>query len=198
MITNRDKISKRFNICKRGMFTMLQLFYHLCELKFSELMEIYIEGNKENAADRYPNESEYQGLLSAEQDFYQYLKECFFSTPGAFYAVWMEKKNYVSALRLEPYQDGLLLEALETKPEERRKGYAAALINGVLAYLREQNSVAVYSHVSKRNIPSCRTHESCGFQKILDYAVYADGSVLSDSVTYRYNFEAEQSELELY
>ncbi|MBQ9167007.1 MAG: GNAT family N-acetyltransferase [Oscillospiraceae bacterium] len=173
---------------------MLLLFSHLCELNFSDLMEIYIDGNRENAVDRYPNESEYQGLLLAEQDFYQYLKECFFLTPGAFYAVWMEKGNYVSALRLEPYRDGLLLEALETKPEERRKGYAGLLVNGVLAYLREQKSVVVYSHVNKRNVPSRRIHESCGFQKILDYAVYADGSVLSNSVTYRYNFEAEQSE----
>ena len=122
-----------------------------------------------------------QQLYLAEQDFYQYLRECFFAVPGAFYAVWVEHDRYVSALRMEPYKDGLLLEALETAPEHRQKGYATALIR---AALQKAGSVKVYSHVSKKNVPSWKTHEVCGFQKILDYAVYADGSVLRSSVTF--------------
>lgn len=173
---------------------MMQLFYHLHELKFSQLMGIYMESNREIAADIYSNESEFQGLLRAEQDFYQYLKECFFTTPGTFYAVWLENGKYVSAVRLEPYRDGLLLEALETKLEERRKGYAVRLMQEVLAHLRKRNCVAVYSHVNKRNIPSRRAHESCGFRKILDYAIYADGSVLSNSITYCCRFQTAKNE----
>ena len=79
--------------------------------------------------------------------------------------------------------DGLLLEALETAPAERRKGYAKALIQAVLPQLGD---VKVYSHVNKRNTASRKTHEACGFVKCLDHAVYADGSVLHDSDTYRY------------
>jgi RimJ/RimL family protein N-acetyltransferase len=116
-----------------------------------------------------------------EQDFYQYLRECFFTTEGAIYALWSPAGEYVSALRLEPYQDGLLLEALETAPGQRRKGYAADLITAVLQMVGETK---VYSHVSKRNTASLRTHEKCGFHRVLEHAVYADGSVLTTSCTF--------------
>lgn len=113
-------------------------------------------------------------LELAEQDFYQYLREVFFPVPGAVYCIWQEENAYVSALRLEPYRDGLLLEALETAPGERRRGYAEALIRAVLERFAPTK---IYSHVGKRNYPSLKTHEKCGFRRALDYAVYVDGSV---------------------
>ena len=105
----------------------------------------------------------------------------FFPTDNAWYCIWDEKGHYVSALRLEPYRDGLLLEALETAPAERRKGYAGKLLQAVQARFAQEK---IYSHVSKRNIPSLRTHEVCGFRKIAENAVYADGSVTSRSCTF--------------
>jgi len=70
--------------------------------------------------------------------------------------------RYVSALRLEPYRDGLLLEALETAPEQRRKGFAAALIRAVQCFL--EGKTKLYSHVDKRNLSSLKVHEKCGFR----------------------------------
>ena len=160
---------------------MLYVANKLSELKFSSLMEIYVEGNLENAREFWPDLPEGLQLLRAEQEFHQYLQECFFTVPGAVYCIWMESGRYVSALRLEPYQDGLLLEALETAPEHRRQGYARALVREVLARFGKEK---IYSHVSKKNIPSLRTHESCGFYRILDHAVYADGSVMTNHVTF--------------
>ncbi|MBP3672329.1 MAG: GNAT family N-acetyltransferase [Oscillospiraceae bacterium] len=160
---------------------MLIIAKSMKDLSFSALMEIYIEGNMENGQDNYPEEPEYRQIMLAEQDFYNYLSQVFFRTDGAVYLIWEERGKYVSALRLEPYQDGLLLEALETAPDQRQKGYAKTLI---LAALGEFDGKKIYSHVSKRNTPSIRTHEVCGFEKILDHAVYADGSVLRSSVTY--------------
>ncbi len=160
---------------------MLKIVEKFGQLDFRQLMDVYIEGNEENGACRYPNLPENQRLLEAEQDFCQYLRECFFPTEGAFYALWVVEGRYVSALRLEPYQDGLLLEALETAPEHRQMGYAKALVQAVLSHVGEQK---IYSHVHKRNTPSLRTHESCGFRRILDHAVYADGSVLTKSCTF--------------
>ena len=86
-------------------------------------------------------------------------------------------------LRLEPYRDGLLLAALETHPQMRRKGYAVKLILEVMTYAKE---LSIYSHVSKKNIASLRTHEKCGFERIMEYAVYADGSVNDKSYTFCY------------
>ncbi len=162
---------------------MLKLVHSLKELQFSALMAVYEEGNRENGADFYPHLSPEAQLLQAEQDFYAYLSDCFFRQPGAVYCMWSESGRYVSALRLEPYQDGLLLEALETHPEHRQRGYAKQLITAALA---EVPCEKIYVHISRRNVASQSAHQSCGFRKILDHAVYADGSVLHTSDTYLY------------
>lgn len=160
---------------------MLFIAHSLGELNFRQLMDVYEEGNLENAAEFYPNAPKNQWPLLAEQAFHQYLKECFFPTHGARYCIWVVEDKYVSALRLEPYQDGLLLEALETLPTERQKGYATALVKAVLAHCPNEK---IYSHVGKKNLASIKTHESCGFRRILEHAVYADGSVLQNCCTF--------------
>ncbi len=156
---------------------MLIIAHSLKELHFRQLMDVYAQSNFE------ANKS----LLESEQDFYTYLREYFFRDPKAFYAVWESDGAYRAALRMEPYKDGHLLEALETAPDERGKGYATMLVSGVLDWLSEQGSVSVYSHVNRSNAASLAVHKACGFKKILDYAVYIDGSVLRDSVTLSYN-----------
>lgn len=159
---------------------MLLIADQLRNLSFGMLMEVYREGNLENGREFWPNESPERQMALAEQDFYDYLSRTFFRVPGAYYAVWSVDGHYVSAVRMEPYRDGFLLSGLETAPAQRRRGYAKQLIRAVLD---SRNHGKVYSHVSKRNPASLRTHESCGFQKILDHAVYADGSILTSSVT---------------
>lgn len=150
------------------------------DLNFRQLMDVYQEGNLEDAAEFFPNVPENQWPLLAEQSFYQYLREIFFATEGALYAIWVVEGRYVSALRLEPYQDGLLLEALETAPQLRNRGYACALIRAALCYAA---GTKVYSHVSKKNYASLAVHKKCGFHRIAEHAVYADGSVLQSSCT---------------
>ncbi len=161
---------------------MLQYAENMGALRFSALMAVYAEGNQENGREFWPEEPEAREIALAEQDFCNYLQQVFFKTPGAVYAIWEVDGAYVSAMRLEPYQDGLLLEALETAPGLRRRGYAKALMQAVLA---GRENTPIYSHVGKRNVPSQRTHESCGFTRILDYAVYADGSVNQRTYTYK-------------
>ena len=163
---------------------MLRIVKSMKELNFYSLMEVYAQTNLETARQQWPWESEYRGLMLAEEDFRNYLSQVFFHTPGALYAIWEEGGKYVCALRLEPYRDGLLLAALETAPDERRKGYAVKLIRTVLDTI---TGTPVYAHVDSANLPSRKTHEACGFEKILDYGVYADGSVFHTSVTYRHD-----------
>ena len=156
---------------------MLIIAHALKELRFGQLMEVYSQSNSEACNGN---------LLQAEQDFYAYLRESFFCDPKAFYAVWERDGTYKAALRMEPYKDGYLLEALETAPSARRKGYATMLVKEVLNWQAEQGSTAVYSHVKKVNEASLAVHRACGFVEILDHAVYIDGSVLRDSVTLCY------------
>lgn len=159
---------------------MLKIAKSLGALSFPQLMAVYEESNRENAAQFFPGEPEMRQLALTEARFREYLQEDFFATSGAVYAIWEEQGRYVSALRLEPYRDGLLLETLETIPAERGRGYATGLVKAVLQ-LPEVGKV--YSHVGKRNRFSQAVHQTCGFRQIADHAVYIDGSVDSRAVT---------------
>lgn len=145
----------------------------LRELEFSKLLDVY-------SGSLYSSVS-VQRQLEAEQDFYAFLREFF---KNGFYAVWEFNGSYVSALRLEPYQGGLLLEAVETVPEHRNQGYAKCLLNAALAYVIQNKQCPVYSHVKYNNLPSQALHKACGFRKMLDYASYIDGSVSWDACTF--------------
>lgn len=113
-----------------------------------------------------------------------YLRFDFFRVPGAMYCLWILDERCVSAVRLEPWRDGMLLTALETAPDRRRSGYAKDLLMEIFAHLRGLGVVSVYSHVVKQNTASIRTHEACGFSKLSDTAAYLDGSVDSRAYTY--------------
>lgn len=165
---------------------MLLIARKMNEFSFSQLMKVYLDANREHGKALAPEENEDRQLHLSEEDFYAYLHDSFFTHPGAVYCIWEEGGSYVSALRLEPYQEGVLLEALETAPAQRRKGYAVALIQAVLGWLERQGSVRVYSHVDKKNEPSRRTHQRCGFRIHRDYAAFIDGSVNRRTDTWLY------------
>lgn len=165
---------------------MLRISDRLTRIHFGRLMQVYAEGVAENGAEFYPDLSENEQILRAEQDFYAYLQTGFFTQPGDLYCIWEENGAYLSALRLQAFCDGLLLEALETHPDHRRHGYAVRLIRAVLEELRPEK---VYSHIGHRNLASQAAHAKCGFHKISDHARYADGSVNSFCGTYLYEAE---------
>lgn len=146
----------------------------LRDLQFSKLVDVY-------SGSMFTSCSSNEQRLEAEQDFYAYLRVFFQS---GFYAVWEAGDRYISALRLEPYQDGLLLEAVETAPDFRKQGFAKKLLNAMLEYIRERENCPIYSHVAKNNLPSLALHNGCGFTRIAEFAVYIDGSVSQDACTF--------------
>ena len=162
---------------------MLIITDSLSKLSFSQLMEVYIEGNRENGEENYPDCSAAEQLLYAEQDFYNYLRSVFFQQRGSFYAIWLDDGCYKAALRVEPYHDGYILCGLETRPEARRQGYATILITEVIKFLSKKSPGVLYSHISKKNTASLKAHYKCGFEKILEHAIYTDGSVITSSYT---------------
>lgn len=56
------------------------------------------------------------------------------------------------------------VEALETQPENRKKGYASVLILGVIEELKKKGSFQIRDCVSRKNTASLRTHVKCGFK----------------------------------
>lgn len=117
---------------------------------------------------------------ATEQDFYTSLID-FYSEHDAYYAVLLVDGRYLSAVRVELYRDGWIVAGLQTAHNERNKGYAKRLLTGVLQQMPK--GCKVYSHVDKRNAPSFAVHVACGFEKILDHAVYLDGSVSTNALT---------------
>lgn len=150
---------------------MLQIITSAKELKFGELCSVY---------------SDDLTTLQSEQDFYWFLMD-FMKSPDTFYAVWNIDGRYVSALRIEPYKDGVLLAGLHTKDGYRKKGYAETLIKNTFFYISEQGIKKIYSHIRNDNISSVRVHQKCGFEKVSDCAVYIDGSVDWKSSSYLKN-----------
>ena len=74
---------------------MLYLAHSLSQLHFGSLMAAYAESNRENGREFWPEEPEMRQIQLAEEDFYRYLEQVFFRTPGAVYAVWEENGRYV-------------------------------------------------------------------------------------------------------
>lgn len=162
---------------------MLFIATKMSELSFSQLMEVYQEGNSKNGEELWPELPAGQRILQAEQDFYGYLTQVFFPTTAAVYMILEKNGTYVSALRLEPYQDGILLAALETRPDCRGMGYATELVRRAVA---ERSGMKIYAHVGKENVASLRVHLKCGFQRIHEYAMYLDGSANQKCCTFLY------------
>lgn len=171
--------------CQRhkGAEGMLQIYNSIKDFNFGQLAEVYTESLLRDGKLQYPKLDKNMQLLEARQDFYNFLK-MFFQAPDAKYMVWVHQGRYVSALRVEPYSDGVLIEGLETAPESRRKGFAKALLSHTIEYLKDQGILKIYSHIEKSNLVSVQTHMGCGFVKKLDYAVCIDGSVLQSTDTY--------------
>ncbi|MBO4838666.1 MAG: GNAT family N-acetyltransferase [Lachnospiraceae bacterium] len=133
-------------------------------LDLRAFLDIYEEGIRENAAEFYPDEPAEEAVRREEESFSAFLDE-FFAKPGNTYWILEEDGAWVSALRLSRVEPGFYyLEALETRPDYRRKGCAARLIRAVTAELEKQGPVRICDCVSKRNTASVRTHERCGFR----------------------------------
>ena len=161
---------------------MLKVFDSSEKLDFGQLMDVYTQWNQKNGAMLYPKLMDNLQVLYSEQDFYAFLEE-FFVVKDAKYYVWEIDGHYCAALRIEPYLDGLLVEAVETTPAMRGRGMASSLLSATIASLRTGCYSKIYSHVQKDNEPSLKLHKKCGFFKIADSAQYIDGSYHDDSYT---------------
>ena len=166
---------------------MLKIYNCLADIDFRQLMDVYEEWNRINGKSVYGKFPANLQMLYSEQDFYAYLVE-FFREPSARYAVWIHDGRYVSALRLEAYNNGLLLNALETRLDTRNCGFAKMLIKSVLNDLRSKGSGVLYSHIQKNNAISIRAYLSCGFSVFSDSAVYLDGTIRPDSYSLSLNY----------
>ncbi len=131
-----------------------------------KLMDLYGESNAENVDYFYPDAADKSAALAkVEADFLAFIWDVFLQNRANRYMVLTEDGVWISALRLYALGDGeYYIEALETHPAYRRRGYGAALLSMVLERLRKEGPFRVRDCVNKKNTPSLRTHEKCGFR----------------------------------
>lgn len=166
---------------------MLKVLDRLQDVDFAQLKIVYSESIATAAKCDYPELTPNLQLINAEQDFYAFIS-LFFTFPKARIYVLTKNDAYLSAMRMEAYQDGLLMEALETAAEHRRCGLAKELIKCAILCLSSEGHGKLYSHVAKDNLPSLAVHRKCGFRKIADDAIYVDGTRHDDSTTFCYEY----------
>jgi len=151
---------------------MLQIITSPGQENMHQLLSVYAESNAAHGASLLPNGSCWEQLRLGEEMFRESVF-AFLRINGAALALWSDSGRCNSALRLEPYLDGLLLSCLETAPEDRGKGAAAALLDAVL----ENSRCKIYSHVHKDNTISLKLHLNAGFSVFSDYSSLLDGTV---------------------
>lgn len=162
---------------------MLLIARKMSQLPFAQLKKVYEQSIKAVAEREYHNAPD--GVLQAEMDLYDYFRNVFFKTENAWVCIWEETGAAVSVLRLETYQDGLLITGLETAAEFRGKGYATRLLRAVLSEV--DANTPVYAHIHRWNKASVLVHRKCGFEKIANYSTFLDGSTSTFYDTYGRN-----------
>ena len=143
---------------------MLHRFDSRTEPDGRKLMDLYAEGNRENAEEFYPDDERKIGIQKIEREFLAFLKDGFLPKPENTYWVLEKDGVYLSALRLTELPGRLFyLEALETHPDYRRNGYAVQLLHEVTDALKKGGPFRICDCVGKRNTASIGTHEKAGF-----------------------------------
>ena len=163
---------------------MLKIISSAARLDMEQLLSVYRESVDINAMNLGHRFSDNERYLMAEVEFRSFWWDDFFKEDGAICALWIENARYVSALRLQRFNDGLLLTGLETATAFRNSGYAKKLLCAVIDYLKTSYEGNVYSHISVKNAPSIHLHQSCGFSRMRKAAVLLDGSVSWEYDTY--------------
>ena len=142
---------------------MLLKLTELAETDIPKLMAIYAEGNRENAEYFYPDLPLTEGIAKEEQKFVTMLRETFFSKPENALYVYTVEDQWVAAMRLTKLEEFYYLEALETAPGQRRKGYGKAILQALCAELAVDGPIMIRDCVNKKNEASLNTHFAAGF-----------------------------------
>lgn len=137
------------------------------DVDVQKLMRVYSESNSENAEDLFPGEDAATALKKAEEGFTSFLRDEFFADSQNACWVLEEDGEWVSALRTTRIAPGHYhLEALETRPDLRRRGYSVKLLGEVTRALSKEGPFRLTDCVGKRNTPSLGAHLKSGFEVV--------------------------------
>ena len=174
---------------------MLRKITSYADVDPRKLMDVYAESTFDNALFSDPDAEDVNtAVRRAESGFLDYLQKEFLADPDNACWVLEEHGLWVSALRTSRISPGLYyLEALETRPDCRRQGYAARLLGGVVDALKEDGPFRLCDCVERKNKASLRTHEKCGFRIVSEKGYnYLEKATEEKAYGLEYRYDPDQ------
>ena len=110
----------------------------------------------------------------------------FVEYPNQLIIVEESDGDWVSALRaIETIEGHWFLEAVETKPEERKKGFGEKLLYHTIDYLKNIGMTELTCTISKNNFKSQALHGKCGFIPTTEIPLNCWGELEEGTILYR-------------
>ena len=115
-----------------------------------------------------------------------FLKD-FIGNPKQLVIVEKNGDQWVSALRaIETTSGCWFIEAVETKPDERKKGYGKALIYNTIDYLSKIGMKEITCTIAQNNFKSQELHKKCGFLPTNEPPINPWGEFEKGTVLFRF------------
>lgn len=157
---------------------MLNIVTQIDENTISRLLSVY----SESMNDMRINFADDAQMCAAYTSF---LRE-FVKNPKQLIIVETSDDEWVSALRaIETIKGHWFLEAVETKPEERKKGFGKDLLRHTIEYLKSIGMTELTCIISKNNFKSQALHEKCGFIPTNELPLNCWGELEEGCILYR-------------
>lgn len=135
---------------------LLEVITTVDEDTVNRLLEVYRESMDDLAEN-------FESRAAMEREYGAFLKE-FVQTPGQMLLAEQGQGRWVSALRAVEVQTGRwYLEAVETNPRDRGKGWGKALLIHTVQELERRGAWELFSLIHPDNGPSIAAHEAAGF-----------------------------------
>ncbi len=134
-------------------------------------LAVFRASSLKNAPSWYPDLPPEQALERYERSYLAYMRGPFWAE-GGILALLADGSGYRSCLRLYPLEghNRFHVEALETRPDSRRRGWGAEVLRRTIRALEaELGRVELVSNTHKTNAASRSAHASAGFVQARDW-----------------------------
>jgi len=131
-------------------------------------------------------QSQFHSYDEMKQAYTQFLHD-FLASPNQLILVETIDGEWVSGLRtIETSKGCWFIEAVETKPDRRERGYGKRLIQDTISYLRQKGMCQITCQIARKNVRSQLLHTSCGFVATQEPSIDPWGEADDNTILYKY------------
>lgn len=157
---------------------MLKIITQIDEDVISKLLSVYSE-SMDDMKRNFVSDTEMSRAYAT------FLRN-FVKKPNQLIIVEVFDEEWVSALRaIEAMKGHWFLEAMETKPDERKKGFGKELLRHTIGYLKVLGMSEITCTISQNNHKSQALHGKCGFIPTNDPPFNCWGELENGTILYR-------------